>query len=120
MITVSIAYTEHQIYPIHHVKYDLSDVVNFVSDVGDLTQMKPDTIMKLTDRVSSSLLDVSNLGKTAHLSASTPSLVGPAAGMWSKLAKKKVKEANSRTHLLKSSDGLDNAGYVETERVSQG
>ena len=62
------------------------------------------------------MLDVSNLTKSAHLSLSTPSLV--AGGVWSKLTKKKAKAADSKTHLLRSSDGLDNCGYVETEGVS--
>ena len=94
----------------------MGDLINLVSDVGDLSQMNPDTILKLTDRVSHSMLDVSNLTKSAHLSLSTPSLV--VGGVWSKLTKKKCKTADSKTYLLKPSNGLDNGGYVETERVS--
>ena len=111
-----MTYNYCQIFPISHVKYDIGDLVNLVSDVGDLSQMNPDTILKLTDRVSHSMLDVSNLTKSAHLSLSTPSLV--AGGVWSKLKRKKSKAADSKTHLLRSSDGLDNCGYVETESVS--
>ena len=94
----------------------MGDLANLVSDVGDLSQMNPDAILKLTDRVSHSMLDVSNLTKSAHLSLSTPSLV--AGGVWSKLTKKKIKAPDSKTHLLKSPDGLDNCGYVDTESVS--
>ena len=94
----------------------MGDLVTLVSDVGDLSQLNPDKILALTDRVSHSMLDVSNLTKSAHLSLSTPSLL--AGGVWSKLTKKKAKAADSKTHLLRSSDGLDNCGYVETEGVS--
>ena len=113
-----MTYHHCQIFPISHVKYDIGDLVNLVSDVGDLSQMNPDTILKMTDRVSHSMLDVSNLTKNAHLSLSTPSLV--AGGVWSKLKGKKSKVADSKTHLLRFSDGLDNSGYVETDSVSLG
>ena len=89
----------------------MGDLVTLVSDVGDLSQLNPEKI-----RVSHSMLDVSNLTKSAHLSLSTPSLV--ASGVWSKLTKKRAKAADSKTHLLVSSDGFDNSGYVETEGVS--
>ena len=74
--------------------------------------------MKLTDKLSQSMLDVSNLTKSSHLSISTPSLAP--GGVWSKITKKKMRAADSKTHLLKSSDGLDNSGYIETEVVSLG
>ena len=94
----------------------MGHLVTLVSDVGDLSQLNPDKILALTDRVSHSMLDVSNLTKSAHLSLSTPSLV--ASGVWSKLTKKRAKAADSKTHLLRSSDGFDNSGYVESEGVS--
>ena len=92
----------------------MEHLINFASDMGDLSQMNPEAIMKLTDQVSSSMLDVSNLTKSAHISLSTPSLV--AGRVWSKLTKKKAKLPNSKTHLLSSTGGLDN--YVDTTDVS--
>ena len=94
----------------------MGHLVTLVSDVGDLSQLNPDKFLALTDRVSHSMLDVSNLNKSTYLSLSTPSLV--AGGVWSKLTKKKAKAEDSKTHLLRSSDGLDNCGYVEIEGVS--
>ena len=95
----------------------MADLIHFMSDVGDLSQMNPDTILKLTDHLSHSMLDVSNLKKNSNLSLSTPSLV--AGGVWSKLTKKKSKIADSKSFLLRSSDGLENLGYAKTESVSQ-
>ena len=94
----------------------MADLISLVSDVGDLSQMNPDTILKLTDRGSHSMLDVSNLTKSSHLSLSTPSLVG--GGMWSKLTKKSAEFTDSKTNLLRSADGLDNCSNVGIDSVS--
>ena len=84
--------------------------------MSDINQMKPETIKRLTSQVtaiSSSMFDLSSLSKSSHLSLSSPSLAG--SGLFSK--KKKSKVATSKTHLLKSSDGLDNAAFQEDCQV---
>ena len=95
----------------------MENLANFVSDVRDINQMNPDTIARLTSQVSSlsaSMFDVSNLKKSSHLSASSPNLAAASAGgLLAKFGRKKSKVATSKTHLLKSSDGLDNAGFVQ-------
>ena len=94
----------------------MENIVNIVHDMSDINQMKPETIKRLTSQVtaiSSSMFDLSSLSKSSHLSLSSPSLAG--SGLFSK--KKKSKVATSKTHLLKSSDGLDNAAFQEDCQV---
>ena len=95
----------------------MENLANFVSDVRDINQMNPDTIARLTSQVSSlsaSMFDVSNLKKSSHLSVSSPNLAAAVpGGLFAKFGRKKSKVATSKTHLLKSSDGLDNAGFVD-------
>ena len=95
----------------------MENVINLVHDISDINQTRPETIKRFTSQVSaisSSMLDLSSLSKSSQLSVSTPSLTAP--GLFSK--KKKSKLATSKTHLLKSSDGLDNAGYQDDGQVS--
>ena len=94
----------------------MENIVNIVTDMSDINQMKPETIKRLTSQVSaisSSMFDLSSLSKSSHLSVSSPSLAG--SGLFSK--KKKSKVATSKTHLLKSTDGLDNAAFQEECQV---
>ena len=94
----------------------MENIRNIVHDMSDINQMKPETIKRLTSQVSaisSSMFDLSSLSKSSHLSVSSPSLAG--SGLFSK--KKKSKVATSKTHLLKSSDGLDNAAFQEDCQV---
>ena len=111
--------TPTQIYPIVNVNYDLENLANLVADVRDLNQMNPASIARLTSQVSSisaSMFDLSSLKKSSHLSVSSPNLAAAqGAGILSKFGRKKTKLATSKTHLLKSSDGLDNAAFVEEE-----
>ena len=96
----------------------MENIMNLVHDMSDINQMRPETLKRLTSQVSaisSSMFDLSSLSKSSHLSASTPSLTAP--GLFTK--KKKAKIATSKTHLLKSSDGLDNAGYQEDSQVRE-
>merc|ERR1712198_62298 len=105
-----------EIYPIIDVDYDLENLASIVTDVRDLNQLNPTTIARLTSQVSSisaSMFDVSNLKKTSSMSVSSPNLAvpgGPVPGLFTKWGRgKKSKLATSKTHLLKSTDGLDNA-----------
>ena len=63
------------------------------------------------------MFDVSNLKKTSSMSVSSPNLAvpgGPVPGLFTKWGRgKKSKLATSKTHLLKSTDGLDNAGFID-------
>ena len=98
---------------------DVENIVNIVHDMSDINQMRPETIKRLTSQVSaisSSMFDLSSLSKSSHLSVSSPSLAG--SGLFSK--KKKSKVATSKTHLLKSSDGLDNVAFQEDCQVRGG
>ena len=109
-----------QIYPVVNVNYDLENLANLVADVRDLNQMNPASIARLTSQVSSisaSMFDLSSLKKSSHLSVSSPNLAAAqgGTGILSKFGRKKTKLATSKTHLLKSSDGLDNAAFVEEE-----
>ena len=110
-----------QIYPIVNMNYDLENLASLVADVRELNQMNPASIARLTSQVSSisaSMFDLSSLKKSSHLSVSSPNLAAAQAqggGILSKFGRKKTKLATSKTHLLKSSDGLDNAAFVEEE-----
>ena len=88
-----------------------------MADVRDINQLNPKAIARLTSQVSSisaSMFDVSNLKSSSSLSVSSPNLVAnPATGLLSKFGRKKSKLATSKTSLLESSFGLDNAGFVD-------
>ena len=101
------------------MNHELENIRNIVHDMSDINQMRPETLKRLTSQVSaisSSMFDLSSLSKSSHLSVSSPSLAG--SGLFSK--KKKSKVATSKTHLLKSTDGLENAAFQEDSQVRGG
>ena len=118
-INLFICMASSQIYPIVNMNYDLENLASLVADVRELNQMNPASIARLTSQVSSisaSMFDLSSLKKSSHLSVSSPNLAAAqGSGILSKFGRKKTKLATSKTHLLKSSDGLDNAAFVEEE-----
>ena len=118
LIFISACHPLAQIFPIVNVNYDMENLANFVADVRDINQLNPASIARLTSQVSSmsaSMFDLSPLKNSSHLSVSSPNLaVAPGTqGILSKFSRKKTKLSTSKTHLLKSSDGLDNVAFVE-------
>ena len=93
----------------------LGQVVAGLEEAGRLSQLRPDLILQLTDKVAA--MSTSNLKRTSKLSASTPSL-------WSRARVRRggveVTPATPRTALLSSGSqgGLDNAGFQDTELLS--